>query len=72
MATIGVPPGLDGVIYAIIAERRRNPGKHEDLLALLMEACDEETGEGMSDRQLRDELITFFVAGHETTANALT
>jgi cytochrome P450 len=63
---------LDGVIYGIIAERRRRPGKHDDLLALLMEARDEETGEAMSDRQLRDEVITLFVAGHETTANALT
>src|SRR5215210_54358 len=63
---------LDSVIYRIIAERRRRPSEHDDLLALLMEACDEETGEGMSDRQLRDEVITLFVAGHETTANALT
>jgi cytochrome P450 len=63
---------LDSVIYRIIAERWRRPGEHDDLLALLMEARDEETGEGMSDRQLRDEVITLFVAGHETTANALT
>src|SRR5215204_2457939 len=63
---------LDSVIYQIIAERRRRPGEHDDLLALLMEARDEKTGEGMSDRQLRDEVITLFVAGHETTANALT
>jgi cytochrome P450 len=63
---------LDDVIYGIIAERRRRPGEHDDLLALLMEARDEETGEGMSDKQLRDEVITLFVAGHETTANALT
>jgi cytochrome P450 len=46
---------LDGVIYGIIAERRRQPGEHDDLLALLMEARDEKTGEGMSARQLRDE-----------------
>lgn len=63
---------LDGVVYRIIAERRRRPGEHDDLLSLLMEARDEETGEGMSDKQLRDEVITLFVAGHETTANALT
>jgi cytochrome P450 len=63
---------LDSVIYDIIAGRRRRPGEHDDLLALLMEARDEKTGEGMSDRQLRDEVITLFVAGHETTANALT
>jgi len=43
-----------------------------DLLDMLMEARDEETGEGMSDRQLRDEVMTLILAGHETTANALT
>jgi cytochrome P450 len=37
-----------------------------------MESRDEQTGEGMSDRQLRDEVVTLFLAGHETTANALT
>ena len=63
---------LDGIVYGIIAERRRRPGEHDDLLALLMEARDEKTGEGMSDKQLRDEVITLFLAGHETTANALT
>jgi cytochrome P450 len=63
---------LDGVIYGVIAQRRRKPGEHDDLLALLMEARDEKTGEGMSDKQLRDEVMTLFVAGHETTANALT
>ncbi|MGZ3476567.1 MAG: cytochrome P450, partial [Polyangiales bacterium] len=44
---------------------------HSDLLAMLMEATDEETGERMSDKQLRDEAMTIFVAGHETTANNL-
>jgi cytochrome P450 len=63
---------LDRGVYGIIAGRRQRPGEHDDLLALLMEARDEETGEGMSDEQLRDEVITLFVAGHETTANALT
>jgi cytochrome P450 len=63
---------LDGIVYRIIAERRRRPDEHDDLLAMLMEARDEETGEGMSDRQLRDEVVTLFLAGHETTANALT
>lgn len=63
---------LDEIVYGIIAERRRHPGQHDDLLAMLMEARDEETSEGMSDRQLRDEVITLFIAGHETTANALT
>ena len=44
----------------------------DDLLAMLMEARDQETGEGMNDDQLRNEIITMLVAGHETTANALT
>jgi cytochrome P450 len=63
---------LDGIVYRIIAERRRRPDEHDDLLALLMEARDEKTGEGMSDKQLRDEVVTLFLAGHATTANALT
>ena len=63
---------LDSVVYRIIAERRRRAAEHDDLLTLLMEARDEESGEAMSDRQLRDEVITLLVAGHETTANALT
>ncbi len=63
---------LDEVVYRIISGRRKEPAEHEDLLALLMEARDEDTGERMSDKQLRDEVITLFVAGHETTANALT
>ncbi|MGZ5968308.1 MAG: cytochrome P450 [Polyangiales bacterium] len=61
---------IDGVMNEVIAERRRSPG-HSDLLAMLMEATDEETGERMSDKQLRDEAMTIFVAGHETTANNL-
>jgi len=62
---------VDRAVYGIIAERRRGGGDEDDLLALLMSARDEETGEGMGDRQLRDEVITLFLAGHETTANAL-
>jgi len=63
---------LDGVVEQIIAERRRAAERPEDLLTLLLESSDEETGERMSDRQLRDEAMTIFLAGHETTANALT
>ena len=44
---------------------------HDDLLSLLLAARDEETGEGLSDRQLRDEIMTIFLAGHETTSNTL-
>jgi cytochrome P450 len=63
---------LDRAIYEIIAARRRGDTSGDDLLNLLLNVRDEETGEGMSDGQLRDELITLFVAGHETTAVALT
>lgn len=67
---------LDRVVNDVIAERRRlrqnGSGQTNDLLDLLMDARDEETGEGMSDRQLRDEVMTLMLAGHETTSNALT
>jgi len=63
---------LDGVVQQIIAERRRATERPEDLLSMLLENSDEETGQSMSDAQLRDEAMTIFLAGHETTANALT
>lgn len=63
---------LDGVVNTIISERRKSGEKFNDLLDMLMSAQDEETGEKMSDQQLRDEVMTVFLAGHETTANALT
>ena len=63
---------LDDVILGVVDHRRQNPGAHHDLLAMLMEARDEETGESMTDKHLRDECMTIFLAGHETTANALT
>ena len=62
---------LDGAIFDLIARRRRNPDAADDLLAMLMLARDADTGEGMSDHQLRDEIITFLIAGHETVASAL-
>jgi cytochrome P450 len=62
---------LNRVVDGIIAERRRAASERPDLLAMLMAARDEETGEGMSDTQLRDEVLTLLVAGHETTATAL-
>lgn len=62
---------LDDVVTGVIAQRRANLGQHNDLLDLLMAARDEETGQGMSDRQLRDEVMTIMLAGHETTAIAL-
>jgi cytochrome P450 len=63
---------LDQTIYRIIEERRRTAGDRGDLLSMLLMAQDDEgDGTGMSDQQLRDEVITLFTAGHETTANAL-
>lgn len=62
---------LDGLVYRMIDERRKSGGGPEDLLSMLLGARDAETGEGMNDKQLRDEVLTIFVAGHETTANAL-
>jgi cytochrome P450 len=64
---------LDTIIYRMIEERRRSGEERGDLLSMLLNARDEEGDHrGMSDKQLRDELITIFLAGHETTANALT
>jgi cytochrome P450 len=62
---------LDHVVLRIIQARREDPNAHDDLLGLLMGARDED-GSGLSDRQLRDESMTLLLAGHETTANALT
>jgi cytochrome P450 len=64
---------LDATIYRMIEERRRAPVDRGDLLSMLLLAQDTEgDGSGMSDLQLRDEAMTIFLAGHETTANALT
>lgn len=60
---------LDRVIYGLIAARRQEGKDRGDLLSMLMAASDE--AGAMSDRQLRDELVTILLAGHETTANAL-
>ncbi|MDF0651838.1 MAG: cytochrome P450 [Nitrospira sp.] len=62
---------MDGLIYGLLAERRRSEAKHDDLLDLLLQARDEETGAGLTDQELRDEALTIFAAGHGTTANAL-
>jgi len=68
---------LDRVVEGLIAERRRRLAVGDgadaarDLLTTLMAARDEETGESMSDTQLRDEVMTLLIAGHETTANML-
>ena len=62
---------LDDTIYRIIEDRRQSGLDRGDLLSMLLMAQDEEGSGGMSDDQLRDELMTLFLAGHETTANAL-
>jgi cytochrome P450 len=61
---------LDETVYRIIAERRKNEADTGDLISMLMQARDEDGGR-MSDKQLRDEVMTFLLAGHETTALAL-
>jgi cytochrome P450 len=64
---------LDATIYRMIAERRGAGDDRGDLLSMLLLAHDTEgDGTGMSDLQLRDEVMTLLLAGHETTANALT
>lgn len=68
---------VDSFIYGLINQRRQNqltnPDQNDDLLGMLLDAEDEETSDGadsgrMSDKQLRDECVTLFAAGHETTA----
>jgi cytochrome P450 len=64
---------LDSTVYRMVAEHRRTGGDRGDLLSMLLAARDEEdAGRRMSDQQVRDEVMTIFLAGHETTANALT
>lgn len=62
---------LDAIIYRIIRERREQDSDNYDLLSLLLEARDEETGEGMPDKQMRDEIATLMLGGYETTSNQL-
>jgi cytochrome P450 len=63
---------LRGAVDHVIAERRRTGADGDDLLSMLMAARDEETGEAMTDEQLRVEVTTFLLAGQETTSLALT
>lgn len=63
---------LDRTIYEFISERRGNEDKYDDLLSLLLSVRSEDSeSEGFSDQQIRDEAITLFIAGQETTANSL-
>jgi cytochrome P450 len=64
---------LDDIIYGIIARRRERPSDAgDDALSMLLDARDAESGYRPDDRQIRDEVMTLFTAGHETTANLLT
>ena len=63
---------LDRVVHEIIAQRRQQNSDTGDLLSMLLLAREEETGQGMHDQQVRDEVMTLLIAGHETVATALT
>lgn len=87
MDNMGAPPGwvptaenrrfakakgtLDRVVLDIIEARRKGGEDRNDLLATLLAAQDEETGRGMSDAQLKDEVLTLLLAGHDTVGAAL-
>jgi cytochrome P450 len=62
---------LDRIVYEIIATRRARGEDRGDLLSILLAARDADDGSRMTDRQVRDEIMTLFLAGHETTAVAL-
>ena len=63
--------GMDEVVYRIIRNRRKSGVEGSDVLSMLLSVRDAETGEGMPDRQIRDEVVTMLVAGHESTAITL-
>jgi len=63
---------LDETIYRMIENRRKSGEDRGDLLSMLLKAQDEDDGSTMTDKQVRDEAITLFLAGHETTAILLT
>ena len=62
---------MDELMYGLLASRRRSGTTHDDLLGVLLHAREDVTGEGLTDQELRDETLTIFIAGHETTATAL-
>jgi cytochrome P450 len=68
----GAETTLRAGVAELLAERRADPKPHDDLMQRLMDARDPESGRPMSDELLIDNLLTFFMAGHETTAKALT
>ncbi|MFL5302479.1 MAG: cytochrome P450, partial [Anaeromyxobacteraceae bacterium] len=62
---------LDAVVYRMLAERRARAAAEQDLLGVLLAARDAESDAPLGDVEVRDEVMTLFLAGHETTANAL-
>lgn len=62
---------VDAFIYRVIEQRRQDPEQHKDMLGMLLQMVDDETGEQMTDQQVRDEIATLFLAGYETTALTL-
>ncbi|MBZ0284544.1 MAG: cytochrome P450 [Anaerolineae bacterium] len=65
-----VEKAMNDVVAALITQRRKVAEDRGDLLSMLLNSVDED-GQGMTDKQIRDEIVTLFLAGHETTANAL-
>jgi cytochrome P450 len=68
---LGAVHDLDQIVYRIIRDRRRNGSDSDDLLSMLLAARDPEDGSAFTDEQIRDEVMTILIAGHETTANGL-
>jgi cytochrome P450 len=62
---------LDDIFYAVLARRRSKAASTGDLLSVLMQARDEETGEALAERELRDEVLTLLLGGYDTAANSL-
>lgn len=62
---------LNDIVFQFISKRRNSTQRPDDLLSRLMEATDPETGIPLTDSEIRDEIMTMFLAGHETTANLL-
>ena len=62
---------LESLVYRMIAERRAMPERGDALIDTFIAARDEDTGEAMTDRQLRDELMTLIIAGHDSTSQSL-
>lgn len=63
---------LDSIVYKIIEERRTHSDGRLDLISMLINASKNDGAKGISDKYLRDEVMNFFIGGHETSANALT